>query len=173
MNAEAFDKSKWYVLYTKPRHEKFVEKEFLKRGIDAFTPKISLRKKWSDRAKVVEEPLFKGYCFAKFPLKKKRDIISQPGVMDIINFNHEYVPVEDSVINSLKLIVESDLKIDPCPYIAKGDLVSIRKGPFKGLEGYVLEKRSKNTTLVVSIDAIAASIKCVVGMDYVDTVNGE
>ncbi|MEA3489005.1 MAG: UpxY family transcription antiterminator [Candidatus Omnitrophota bacterium] len=167
---DTFDKVKWYVLYTKPRHEKFVESEFLKRGVDAFTPKITLRRRWSDRIKEVEEPLFKGYCFAKFPLKDKRNIVSLPGVVDIVNFSKKYVPVEDSVIRSLKIMIDNDLKMDPCPYIAKGDFVSIRKGPFKGLEGYVIEKRNKNTTLVVSIDAIAAAVKCVIDMDFVDLV---
>ena len=170
---DQFDKVNWYVLYTKPRHEKFVESESLKRGIEAFTPKFTLRRRWSDRIKEIKEPLFKGYCFAKFPLRKKRDIVSLVGVVDIVNFNKQYVAVDEQVIESLKIIADNDLKVDPCPYLSKGDLVSIRKGPFKGLEGYVIEKRNKNTTLVVSIDAIAASIKCVVDMDFVDVIHND
>ena len=169
---ERFEKIEWYALYTKPRHEKFVEEQFLNKGIEAFTPKVTLRRKWSDRVKKVEEPIFKGYCFARFPLKEKAKIVREPGVMNIVNFNKNYVTIKETVINSLKIMVENELKIDPCPYISKGDFVVIKKGSFKGLQGYVLEKRNKNTTLVVSIDSIGASVKCTIDMDFVDLVYG-
>ncbi len=168
MNLLSKDKN-WHVLYTKPRHEKFVESYLSERGTEAFTPKITLRRRWSDRIKEVKEPLFKGYTFARFSLLEKAKIISTPGVVDIIHFNDQYIPVEEATINSLRILVENDLKIDPCPYLKKGDRVTIRRGPFKGFEGYILEKRNKNTTLVISVDAIAASVKCVIDADFVDS----
>ena len=167
---EMHGKCSWYVLYTKPRHEKTVEEQLLKRKIEAFTPKITLRRKWSDRVKLVEEPLFKSYCFARFSLKDKVKIVSQPGVVDIVNFNKQYTTVDDSVISALKIMVTNELRADPCPYLKNGDRITIRRGPFKGLEGYIIEKRNKNAILVISIDAIAASVKCVIDADYVDLV---
>ena len=159
---------KWYVLYTRSRHEKLIESQLLAKGTEAFVPKITLRKRWSDRMKDIEEPLFKSYCFARFKLCDRLKVIFQKGVVKIVNFNGQFVSVEESVINSLKILAASALRIDPYPYLKEGDRVAIRKGPFKGLEGYIVEKRNKNTTLVVSIDAIAASVKCVVDIDYVD-----
>lgn len=167
-SVKEIDSLNWHVLYTKPRHEKFVESEFLQKGIEAFTPKITLRRRWSDRIKEVQEPLFKGYCFARFPLRQKSWIISQQGVVCVVHFNYQYISVPDSVINSLKIIAENQIKIDPSPYLKIGDKVTIKKGPLKGLEGFVIEKRNKNTTLVVSIDAIASSIQCVVDVDFVE-----
>ncbi|MBD3379745.1 MAG: UpxY family transcription antiterminator [Candidatus Omnitrophica bacterium] len=167
-----FTAERWYVLYTKPRHEKFVEDLLLKKGIEAFTPKATFHRRWSDRGKTDREPVFKGYCFARFPLKDKRNIISAVGVMDIINFNNEYPPVEDEVIESLKKLTDKDLKLDPCPYIQKGDRVSIKRGPFKGVEGFVVHKKNRNTTLVVSVDAIGASVKCDIDADLVDPAGG-
>jgi transcription antitermination factor NusG len=167
---EMYGKCSWYVLYTKPRHEKAVEEQLLKRKIEAFTPKITWRRRWSDRVKLVEEPLFKSYCFARFPLKDKVKIVSQPGVVDVVHFNKQYTTVDGSVISSLKIVAANELKIDPCPYLKNGDRVTVRRGPFKGLEGYIIEKRNKNATLVISIDAIAASVKCVIDADYVDLV---
>lgn len=160
----------WYALYTRSRHEKFVESELLKKGIEAFTPKVTLKKRWSDRTKYVEEPIFKSYCFGRFCLKDKIRVVSQPGVVCMVHFNKNYIPLQDSVVNSLKILVENELKIDPCPYLKVGERVAIRKGPLKGFEGYIVEKRSKNTTLVVTVDAIASSVKCVVDMDFVDLV---
>ena len=158
----------WYVLYTKGRHEKFVESQLLQKGIEAFTPKVTLRRKWSDRAKLIKEPLFKSYCFARFSLYDKIKLISQQGVVTVVHFKEQYIPVPESVINSLKILTENKVKLDPCPYVKVGNRIVIKKGPLKGVEGFILEKRNRNTSLVVSVDAIASSVQCIVDIDFVD-----
>ncbi len=158
---------KWFVLYTKSRHEKFVEKRLTEKGIESFTPTVLVRKKWSDRIKFIEQPLFRSYCFAKFPLKDKVKIVSEPGVVHLIHFKNKYVPVEDEVIDSLKILVENKIQIDPHPYLKVGRRVRVKNGPLRGVEGYILEKRNKHTTLVISIEAINSSISCVVDIDDV------
>lgn len=158
----------WYALYTKSRHEKFVESQLLNRGIESFTPKVTFDRKWSDRIKSVEEPLFKSYCFAKFPLKDRIQVLSQEGVVTIVHFNSTFVSVQESVINSLRVLAENKLQLDPYPYLKVGDKVIVKRGPLKGLEGFILEKRTRNTTLVVSVDAIFSSVKCVIDTGYVD-----
>jgi len=164
-NYALFTVPKWFVLYTRSRHEKFVEKHLTEKGTEAFTPTVLLRKKWSDRVKFIEEPLFKSYCFAKFPLKDKTKIVSEPGVVHIIHFRNQYVPVEDGIIDSLKILVENKVQIDPHPYLKIGKRVRIKRGPLKGVEGYILEKRNKNTSLVISIEALNSSITCNVDID--------
>jgi len=160
----------WYAIYTRSRHEKVVESGLIERGIEAFLPKLTMKKRWSDRTKMVEEPLFRSYCFARFCLKDKRSVVSQNGVTALVHFKDKYVPIDESVINSLKILIANDLKIDPCPYLKVGERVAIRKGPLKGFEGYITEKRNKNTTLVVSVDALASSVKCITDIDFVDLV---
>jgi transcription antitermination factor NusG len=76
--------------------------------------------------------------------------------------------VEEAVLHSLKTLTINQIKLDPCPYLKEGDRVVIRKGPLRGVEGFIIEKRNKNTTLVISVDAIASSVKCVVDIDFVD-----
>lgn len=162
---------RWYALYTRSQHEKLVESQLFDRGIEAYTPKITLRRKWSDRFKLIEEPLFKSYCFAKFVLlEDKIKILSQDGVVKIVNFHGQYVPVEESTITSLKVLIDSKLKIDPYPYLKEDTKIMIKRGSLKGLQGYILEKRNKNTTLVVSIDSIRASVKCIVDIGSVDLI---
>ena len=153
------DDEKWRVLYTRSRHEKFVEDQLLQKRVEAFTPKVNIRRSWSDRIKLIEEPLFKGYCFAKFSLKDKVKIISQLGVAGLVHFNRQYIAVEESVISSLKILTANDVKVDYHPYLNVGDKVFIKTGPLKGLEGYIIEKINKNTTIVISVGAIHSSIK--------------
>jgi transcription antitermination factor NusG len=162
----------WYAIYTKSRHEKLVESELLKKGLEAFTPKLTIKSKWSDRTKLIEEPLFKSYCFVRFSINNsniRNEILAQKGVVSIVRFNNQYVPVEGSVISSLKILIENNLKLDPCPFLKEGDKVVIRKGSLKGVEGYIVEKRDKNTALVISIDSIASSVKCIVPVDLVNS----
>lgn len=166
INSTNMTNTNWYPLYTRSRHEKFIESALIEKGIESFTPTVLLRKRWSDRIKFIEQPLFKSYCFAKFSLKDKTVIVSQPGVVNIVHFKNQYMPIQDSVIDSLKILVKNKIRIDPHPYLKIGDKVAVKEGPLKGVEGYIIEKRNRNTTLVISIEAIASSIKCVV--DAVD-----
>lgn len=108
-----FEKPEWYALYTKSRHEKFVESRLGLLGMEAYTPTLTIKKHWSDRVKSVDEPLFKSYCFAKFPLINKRKVLIQKGVVKIVNFNNAYVSVENSVIDSIKIMLATDLKNRP------------------------------------------------------------
>ena len=163
--------SRWYALHTKSQHEKLVEQQLQNKGIEAYTPKLSLKRKWSDRTKTIEEPLFKNYCFAKLILlEDKPKILSQRGVVSMVNFHGRCVPIKESVIESLKIMIDNDLKIDPCPHLQEGDEVRVKNGPLKGLKGYILEKRNKNTSLVVSIDAIGASVRCVLDVASIGLV---
>ncbi|SVB29702.1 uncharacterized protein METZ01_LOCUS182556, partial [marine metagenome] len=52
MNSDQ-DSKKWLAVYTKPRHEKAVEKEFQKKGFEVYLPLLKERRKWSDRKKWV------------------------------------------------------------------------------------------------------------------------
>jgi transcription antitermination factor NusG len=57
--------SHWYALYTKPRWEKKVHALLTDKKIESYCPLNKVRKKWSDRMKTVEEPLFKSYVFVR------------------------------------------------------------------------------------------------------------
>ncbi len=50
---------KWYAIYSKPRWEKKVDALLQKRNIQSWCPLQKIEKQWSDRKKIVEEPLFR------------------------------------------------------------------------------------------------------------------
>ncbi len=55
----------WYAVQTRARHEKRVADRFREQGLPIFLPLISETRRWSDRKKVVELPLFGCYVFVK------------------------------------------------------------------------------------------------------------
>jgi transcription antitermination factor NusG len=64
----------WYALYTKPRWEKKIHKLLQQKGIESYCPLNKVRRKWSDRIKVVEEPLFKSYIFVRVEESLKTEV---------------------------------------------------------------------------------------------------
>src|SRR6185369_12090566 len=57
------DSSQWFAIQTRSRHEKKVADELTGRGVEVFLPLIKQMRKWSDRTKKVDFPLFAGYAF--------------------------------------------------------------------------------------------------------------
>ena len=53
----------WYAIRTRSRHEKIVADQLEKQSIEGFLPLVKRTRKWSDRTKEVELPLFSGYTF--------------------------------------------------------------------------------------------------------------
>src|SRR5215475_9965334 len=59
------EEQNWYALLTRARHEKIVAQRLGEVGVACFLPVVSELRKWSDRKKLVEFPLFSCYVFAK------------------------------------------------------------------------------------------------------------
>src|SRR5271165_5739728 len=59
------DVEEWFAVHTRSRHEKVVAQEVRDHGITTFLPLVREERRWSDRRKVVESPLFTCYVFVK------------------------------------------------------------------------------------------------------------
>ena len=85
MNADQ-DSKKWLAVYTRPRREKVVEKEFQKKGFEVYLPMLRQRMKWSDRKKWVEFPLFRSYVFVRTKIKNVLFVVQTSGVVKVVKF---------------------------------------------------------------------------------------
>lgn len=148
----------WFVLYTKSRHEKLINWDLNRRQIEAFLPLRRIKRRWSDRSVVIEEPLFKSYLFVKTQLARKTEVLRTKGAVQFVRFNSQPVTVQESVIFSLKRLVDEAIAIDPFPYFNTGDRIFIKSGPFKGTEGFIQRKDARKCRLIVSVDAIQSSV---------------
>ena len=156
MNSDQ-DSKNWLAVYTKPRHEKGVEKEFQKKGFEVYLPILKERRKWSDRKKWVEFPLFRSYVFVRTKIKNTLFVLQTPGVVKVIKFGEEVAVVRNESIEAIKLMIEGGYNPEPLNYFIKGDPVEVKDGPLKGLVGEVI-RLDKNDRLVVRVDAIQHSI---------------
>ena len=69
----------WFVIYTKSKSEKLVANGLRNLGFDVYCPLRKVQRKWSDRVKIVEEPLFRSYCFVNLKEEERHLVYNVPG----------------------------------------------------------------------------------------------
>jgi len=149
----------WYGLHTQSRHEKIVVQRLQERGVTTFLPLVTEVRRWSDRKKSVELPLFSCYVFAKFvPNRVERlRVLRVDGVFGLVGGKGEGVPIPDEQIDAVRSLVEAQVPWSSHPFLKIGQRVRIRSGALNGVEG-VLVQRNGDRTLVISVDAIQRSL---------------
>ena len=151
------DKRFWYALYTRPRFESKVEQKLRDLNIDSFLPTRLVTKYWSDRKKVVHEPLFPSYVFVFANCKERYLAYQPPGVVRFVSFNGQHARIPAEQIDAVKCILGSGRSPVTQPYFSRGDRVEIISGPLVGLRGFINECQGNNY-FIVSIDGIRQSI---------------
>ena len=148
----------WYAIWTRSRHEQIVYDQLVEKDIDAFLPTITRVSRWKDRQKRIKWPLFPGYCFARFDPGQSLSVLKCTGVAAIVSFEGKPAPIPDRDIESVRLLVTSELQYDPCPLIREGMLVEVTRGPLKGVIGRLVRKDAEHARLVLSVDLIGQAV---------------
>lgn len=148
--------SQWYAAYTCPRHEKYVARQLDERSIDSLPLYRSLRR-WKDRRKQIELPLFPGYVFVHFDLQQRLRILGLTGVVRLVSFNGQPARLPEHDIETLRKGLDLQIYAEPHPYLRVGRRVRVVHGPMAGTEGILVRKKEKYR-LVISLEAIMRSI---------------
>jgi transcription antitermination factor NusG len=148
----------WFAIWTRSRHEQVVREELERKQIETFLPTIPRWSRWKDRRKTIDWPLFPGYCFARFNPAETLPILKCTGVVSIISFEGKPAPIPAIELESIRLLVGSDLQYDPCPLVHEGDLVEVVHGPLKGVFGRLTRKDAARARLVLSVDLIGQAV---------------
>lgn len=167
--SSSLDEKNWYALYTRSRHEKVVNTDLQKRGIETFLPLRKVKRHWSDRIKEIEEPLFKGYVFVHISPAYRLEVLRTQGSVRLVGFKGGPVPVPEKDLTAIRRFLEEEIAIDPYPYLTKGEKVYIRSGPFKGVEGFIIRK-NRQMRLVISLDLLFQSISVEIDEALVEKV---
>jgi transcription antitermination factor NusG len=131
----------WFVVYTKPRWEKKVYKLLIENSIDAYCPINKIRKKWSDRYKIVEEPLFKSYVFVHIDASELTNVRMIDGVLNFVYWNKKPAIVKDFEIDNIKKFLGEYEHVEIVPIeIQPNDTVRIASGAFMDMEGKVMQQ---------------------------------
>ncbi len=153
----------WYAVSTRARHEKKVFQLLLQKGVVSFLPLQTFHRRWSDRYKTVQEPLFSCYVFVKIALQDRLPVLQTDGVVRLVSFNNVPATIPESQIAAIRTIVESKQSIEKTDYLIPGQRIQVIQGPLKGIKG-ILAQIKNQYRLVVRLDsimqAIAVDIDC-------------
>lgn len=134
----------WYAVYTQPRAEKKVAERFYKAGINYYLPIYKQLKKWSDRKKWVEEPLFKSYIFVNISEAEYYKVLNTHGVVRFITFTGKAVEIPEREIDTIKLLLlEYPDELEVLTDLLPGTPIEIIAGPMMGVKGELVDYRGE------------------------------
>ena len=161
----------WYAAYTCANHEKRVAEQLAGRGVEYFLPLYDAVHQWKDRRVRLKLPLFPGYVFVRLPLAQKLRVLQAPGVARLVGFGDAPAPLADADIEALRKGLQGQIRMEPHPYICKGQKLRILRGPLAGMEGILL-RRKGGLRLVLSIELIMRSVIVDVDAEDICPIDG-
>lgn len=158
---------KWYAIYVNSRHEKKVASLLESRFVEIFLPLQKKTKQWSDRKKIVQEPLFTSYLFVRIQETEKEKVRETSGVLNFVywlgkpavvrdeeieiirNFIDEFENIE---VESDRLEISSNIRIESGPFMNQtGKIVDVNKNKIRifveSLGCYLIADITKNKVL--------------------------
>jgi len=143
----------WYAVYTRPRWEKKVASLLEERGIENYCPINKVTRQWSDRRKVVLEPVFKGYVFVRLEDDKKWQVKEVNGILNFVYFLGKPAKIRDEEIDTIRKFLNEfeNVQVESKGLVVNSE-VRIRQGVMMNYHGVVIEVLGNRA--VVRIDTL-------------------
>jgi transcription antitermination factor NusG len=162
----------WYALSVKGNCERFVATNLAQKGYEVFLPSYTVTRRWSDRMKSVECPLFPGYVFCRLDLEHRVPVLSTTSVRSIVGAGKRAMPVSENELLAVRKIVESGLPFSACAYFRVGQRVYLNEGPLAGVDGIIAAFKS-SSRLVVSVDLLQRSVMVEIDPSWVEPAEAD
>ena len=118
--------------------------------IESYCPLNKVRKKWSDRVKTVEEPLFKSYVFARVTEEEQSKVRLTPGVMNFVYWQGKpaIIPVKE-IETIRKFLNEYENVTAESTPLKEDGRVTIRQGLFMDHEARIIRIEGNRVKVVI------------------------
>jgi transcription antitermination factor NusG len=163
--------SEWYVLYTRPRFEKQICREIQFLNYESYLPLRIITRRWSDRVKKIEEPLFYSYVFTKTDIRYRVDLLQIPGVVRFVSTEGKPATIPVNEIDRIRLIESQGRNIQNESYYQEGDKVRVKHGVFAGMEGILLRKINRQPRFVLRLPLLQQAISVEISIDDLVKIN--
>ena len=147
----------WFAILTKAGREKNATLLLENSGFECYLPVSKSSRKWSDRTKEIDVPLFPGYLFCRMNPNDRLPVLITPGVVQIVGTGKTPIPIEEQEIAAIQRVGSSGLSTMPWPYLQVGQMARIEEGPLQGMSGIVVRIKS-GLKLVLSVQLLQRSI---------------
>jgi transcription antitermination factor NusG len=160
----------WFAIRTKSNRESVVSEALTGKGYEVLFPRYRIsqarRKETRRSGPVPLRPLFPGYLSCRFDVLTRLPILIVPGVLNIVSNGKVPIPIDHGEIESLRVLMNSNLPIGPYPYLKVGDMVMIANGPLAGAQGCIIQTDCKR--LIVSITLLQRSVAVDVAGEWLE-----
>ena len=141
---------KWYAVYTRPRWEKKVANLLVQKGIECYCPLNKVRKQWSDRVKLVEEPLFKSYVFVRVTDEGRTPVRMTDGVVNFVYWNGKPGVVKDREVQAIRRFLDEHEGVEAIKVeLRPNEKVVVTAGPFMDQEGKIIDIKNKTARVLI------------------------
>ena len=147
----------WYAVMVRTGREKTATLLLENAGYECFLPVSKFIRRWSDRMKEIEVPLFPGYLFCRMDPYNRLPVLMTPGVIQIVGAGKTLVPVEEGEITDIQRVIKNGLSTMPWPYMQVGQIARIEEGPLRGMSGIIVRIKS-GMKLVLSVSLLQRSV---------------
>lgn len=155
------DKKNWYAVYTKPRWEKKVFGLLSEKGVEAYCPLNRVRKKWSDRLKWVEEPLFRSYVFVKVAEEEAAGVRLVNGVVNFVYWLGKPAIIKNKEIEIIRKFLNEHDEVRVAPIDLRVDTrITILQGALMDKTAKVIKVFNKKVRVV--IESIGYSLEATI-----------
>ncbi|MFD0794259.1 UpxY family transcription antiterminator [Mucilaginibacter litoreus] len=142
----------WMVVYTRSNWEKKTSDILKAQGISSYCPLIKVRKKWADRYKTLEQPLFKSYLFVQITMAEQIKVLQISGVIGFVKHCNVPVSVSGTEIERIKSIImanNTNLEIVNYKNFSIGEKIIVNNGPFINQEGQIKDINGSTVLMVL------------------------
>jgi transcriptional antiterminator RfaH len=147
----------WYAILTKTGRERNAMLLLENSGFECYLPVSKSSRRWSDRTKKIDVPLFPGYLFCRMNPNDRLPVLITPGVVLIVGRGKTPIPIEEHEITAIQRVSTSGLSTMSWPYLQVGQMARIEEGPLQGMTGIVVRIKS-GLKLVLSVQLLQRSI---------------
>jgi transcriptional antiterminator RfaH len=160
---------RWYCIHTKPRREPQAAaqlSDFL--GCEVYFPQFPQHRRIRRVARVVQEPLFPNYLFARFDLEKDyRAVRYSRDVLDIVRSGQSPAVLSDELISELRTFASHAEDLKSPAALHSGDRVEINKGPMQGLEAIILSAPDENDRVAILLSILGCGARFTISRDEI------
>jgi len=162
----------WYALHVRSNCERAVRNQLEYQGYELYLPTVRVERRWSDRVKQLDIPLFSGYLFCRCDARNPLPVLSVSGVVQIVGMGKTPVPVAENIIQDIKTVQKSGLWYSNIPHTLSGQRVVVERGPLTGVQGVLVETREANR-LAISISMLQRSLIVEVDASWIRVLPGD
>jgi transcription antitermination factor NusG len=160
----------WSAVYTRHQHERTVAEMLTAKGFEVFLPLYESVRRWKQRRKLLQMPLFPCYVFVRGAFAKRLPVLTTPGVHMVLCKGDQEATIPEEEIQDIRRAVNGEFRVEPHPFLKCGEQVRVKRGALRGVEGILVRKKNL-FRLVLSVSMLHQSVAVEVNVEDVEPVS--